>query len=138
MNTTPLLACLLVAALALAGCQSPTGPFPAQDSTKYTLEDTEMFVLMDQRVQHSVTSTGIQRGMTEDGRLRVVANIKNRENRRIQVQVSCVFKDVQGYSGGDETPWETLLLGESETRAVSFTAMNPTAERFTIRVREAR
>jgi uncharacterized protein YcfL len=129
---------VLTVALALSGCQAPSGPFPAQDSTKYTLEDTEMFVLMDQRAQYSVTSTGIQRGLTEDGRLRVVANIKNRENRRIQVQVSCVFKDAQGFSGGDETPWETLLLGESETRAVSFTAMSPSAERFTIRVREAR
>jgi uncharacterized protein YcfL len=129
---------LLIALAGLVGCQAPPGPFPAQDTTKYTLEDTEMFVLMDQRVQYSVTSTGIQRGLTEDGRLRVVANIKNRESRRIQVQVSCVFKDHQGFPSGDETPWETLILGENETRAVSFTAMNTAAERFTLRVREAR
>lgn len=130
---------LLVAAAALwAGCQSPPGPFAPQDTTKYTLENTEMFVLMDQRVQRSVTSTGIQRGTTEDGRLEVIANIKNRENRRIQVQVSCAFKDADGFSTGDETPWQTLILGENATEAVRFTAMNDRATRFTIRVRQAR
>ena len=129
---------LTAAALALlAGCSSP-GPFAPQDTTKYTLENTDMFVLMDQRVQHSVTSTGIQQGRTEDGRLEVVANIKNRENRRIQVQVSCAFKDAQGFSTGDETPWQTLILGENATEAVRFTAMNDRAERYTIRVRQAR
>jgi uncharacterized protein YcfL len=125
-------------AVFFAGCQSPPGPFAAQDTTKYTLEQTEMFVLMDQRVQHSVTSTGIQRGMTEDGRLEVIANIKNRENRRIQVQVNCVFKDAQGFPTGDETPWQTLILGENATEAVRFTAMNDPANRFTVRVRQAR
>jgi uncharacterized protein YcfL len=136
MKTT-LSLCVLAIAL-LAGCQSPPGPFAPQDTTKYTLENTEMFVLMDQRVQRSVTSTGIQRGMTEDGRIEVIANIKNRENRRIQVQVSCVFKDAQGFPTGDETPWQTLILGENATEAVRFTAMNDRAQRFTIRVRQAR
>lgn len=133
---TPLTVLALCLAL-LAGCRTP-GPFAPQDTTKYTLENTDMFVLMDQRVQHSVTSTGIQQGTTDDGRLEVVANIKNRENRRIQVQVSCVFKDAQGFSTGDETPWQTLILGEYETEAVRFAAMNDRAERYTIRVRQAR
>jgi hypothetical protein len=129
---------VLALGLALAGCQAPTGPFAPRDTTKYTLENTEMFVLMDQRAQYSVTSTGIQRGTTEDGRLSVVANIKNRESRRIEVQVSCVFKNAEGFTTGDETPWETLMLGENETKAVTFTAMNLAADRFTVRVRQAR
>ena len=136
MKTTSVALTLL--ALVLAGCRTPPGPYAAQDTTKYTLEQTEVFVLMDPRVQHSVTSTGIQRGTTEDGRLEVIANIKNRENRRIQVQVNCVFKDAQGFSTGDETPWQTLILGEYATEAVRFTAMNDRAERFTVRVRQAR
>tara|TARA_R110002050_G_scaffold103451_1_gene212536 strand:+ start:429 stop:839 length:411 start_codon:yes stop_codon:yes gene_type:complete len=136
MKTFSLSALLVL--LIMGGCKSPPGPFAPQDTTKYTLENTEMFVLMDQKVQHSVTSTGIQRGTTTDGRLQVVANIKNRENRRIQVQVSCVFKDGQGFATGDETPWETLILGENETKAVSFAAMNANAERFTVRVRQSR
>ena len=126
-----------VAALAfLAGCS--TGPYAPKDTTKYTLENTEAFVLMDKHVQRSVTSTGIQTRVNDDGRLEVVANIKNRENRRIQVQVSCVFKDEQNFSTGDETPWQTLILGESTTEAVNFKSMNNQARNFTIRVRQAR
>ena len=73
-----------------------------------------------------------------DGRLEVVANVKNRESRRIQVQISCVFKDEQGFSTGDETPWQNLILSESATEAVRFTAMNAAAKKYTIRVRQAR
>jgi len=127
-----------LAALALfAGCSTP-GPFAPKDTTKYTLENTDKFVLMDKQVQYSVTSTGIQQRINSDGRLEVTANIKNRENRRIQVQVSCVFKDEQNFSTGDETPWQTLILGENTTEAVNFKSMNTQARNFTVRVRQAR
>jgi uncharacterized protein YcfL len=126
-----------LAALAFfAGCSH--GPYAPKDTTKYTLENTDRFVLMDKHVQHSVTSTGIQQRINADGRLEVTASIKNRENRRIQVQVSCVFKDEQNFSTGDETPWQTLILGENTTEAVNFKSMNTLARTYTIRVRQAR
>ena len=121
-----------------AGCASQPGPYTAQDTTKYTVESTEKFVLMDKQVQYSITCTGLQEPLRDDGRLEVVANIKNRENRRLQVQVSCIFKDAQGFTTGDETPWQTLILGENATEGVRFTAMNTQARRYTIRVRQAR
>jgi len=130
---------LAAVALALmAGCKTEPGPFAPQDTTKYTLENTDSFVLMDKQVQYSVTSTGIQYRNLPDGRLEIVANIKNRENRRIQVQVNCVFKDDQGVTTGDETPWQTLILGENTTEAVTFTSMNNQARKYTVRVRQAR
>jgi hypothetical protein len=122
----------------LAGCVAPTGPFPPLDTTKFTLENTDRFVLLDQAAQYSVTCTGLQDRWLGDGRLEVVANVKNRESRRIQVQISCMFKDEQGFSTGDETPWQTLILSENATEAVRFTAMNPLAKKYTIRVRQAR
>lgn len=137
MNKTVLLPVLAAAAL-LAACQAPPGPYAPQDTTKYTLENTEKFVLMDPAVQTSVTCTGLQQRATADGRLEVVANVKNRENRRIQVQINCVFKDAQGFSTGDESPWQTLILGENTTEAVRFIAMNAQARDYTIRVRQAR
>jgi hypothetical protein len=121
-----------------AGCVSEPGPYLPQDSTKYTVENTEKFVLLDKPTQHSITCTGLQERTLPDGRLEVVANIKNRENRRLQVQVNCVFKDAQGYSTGDETPFQNLVLAEYATEAVRFTAMNSAAKRYTIRVRQAR
>ena len=126
-------------ALALsAGCATQPGPFAPLDTTKYTLENTDRFVLLDQPAQYSVTCTGLQERWLADGRLEVVANVKNRESRRIQVQINCVFKDEQGFATGDETPFETLILSENSTEAVRFTAMNALAKKYTVRVRQAR
>ena len=139
MNTKHLLVLAALAAGGIStGCVQQTGPFPALDTTKFTLENTERFVLLDQATQHSVTCTGLQEIPLADGRLEVVANVKNRESRRIDVQVNCVFKDEHGFSTGDETPFQTLILAENATEAVRFTAMNTNAKRYTIRVRQAR
>jgi uncharacterized protein YcfL len=121
----------------LAGCSTP-GPYLPQDTTKYTLENTEKFVLLDEAVQHSVTCTSLQEKILVDNRLEVAANVKNREKRRIQVQIQCIFKDEQSISTGDETPWQTLILSEYSTETVHFTAMNAQARKYTIRVRQAR
>lgn len=140
MNTQHRLAALVISAglTLLAGCATEPGPFTPQDTTKYTVENTEKFVLLDKPTQYSVTCTGLQERNLPDGRLEVVANVKNRENRRIQVQINCVFKDEQGFTAGDETPFQTLVLAENSTEAVRFTAMNAQAKRYTIRVRQAR
>src|SRR5476651_19016 len=94
------------AAVALAvftGCATVApGPFAPLDTTKFTLENTDKFVLLDQPAQFSVTCTGLQERTLADGRLEVVANVKNRESRRIQVQINCVFKDDQGFSTRSE------------------------------------
>jgi len=128
----------VVAVAFSAGCATQPGPFAPLDTTKFTLENTDRFVLLDQPAQYSVTCTGLQERMLGDGRLEVVANVKNRESRRIQVQVNCVFKDEQGFSTGDETPFQTLILAENSTEAVRFTAMNTAAKKYTVRVRQAR
>ena len=139
MNTKLVALLLSLAALGLsAGCVTEPGPFAPVDTTKFTLENTEKFVLLDKPAQNSVTCTGLQERPTADGRLEVVANVKNRESRRIQVQINCVFKDEQGFSTGDETPWQTLILSENSTEAVRFTAMNVQAKKYTVRVRQAR
>ena len=130
---TPILALVL-----LAGCATEPGPFAPLDTTKFTLENSDRFVLLDQPAQVSVTCTGLQERPLADGRLEVVANVKNRESRRIQVQINCVFKDDQGFSTGDETAWQTLILAENATEAVRFTAMNKLARKYTIRVRQSR
>jgi len=49
-----------------------------------------------------------------------------------------VFKNDDGSTTGDETPWQTLILGENTTEAVTFTSMNNQARKYTIRVRQAR
>lgn len=138
MNTKllPLAAAL---ALATAGCSTyDKGPYLPQTSKTPAYESTERVVLMDPAVRRSITCTGIQEGATPDGRLEVIAQIRNRENRRIEVQVQCVFKDANGFAIGDETPFQPLILTENGTEQVKFTAMNTLAKKYTIRVRQAR
>ena len=140
MNTQHRLSVLFAVAglFFLGGCATEPGPFTPQDTTKYTVENTEKFVLLDKPTQTSITCTGLQERTLPDGRLEIVANVKNRENRRLQVQISCAFKDAQGFSTGDETAYQTLILAENSTEAVRFTAMNALGKRYTIRVRQAR
>ena len=128
---------LLVGIGGLAGCRTE-GAFKPINTDKYDYENHVPFVLMDRSVQRSVTVAGIQETVKEDGRLEVVANVRNRVNRRIQVQISCVFKNESGFSTNDETPWNTLILTEAEQQSVSFTSSNAAAKKYTIRVRQAR
>jgi hypothetical protein len=112
------------------------GAYAPVNTTKYAIENAETVVLMDARVQRSVTSSGVQETMLPDGRLQVLANLRNREERRIQVQAQCEFKDAQGFPL-DSTPWVNLILTERGQEGVKFVSMNDKARRYTVRVREA-
>ena len=122
----------------LAGCAThDTGAYRPQNTTVNNLEDSAQFVLFDKGAQHSVTCDGLQQQRLPDGRLQVAANVRNRDNRRIQVQINCVFKDGQGFVVED-TPFKNLFLDENAQEGVQFISMNDKAQRYTIRVREAR
>jgi hypothetical protein len=123
----------------LTGCTTPhdTGAYRSENIVDNDLENRERFVLFDSGAQYSVKCTGIQERRLADGRLQVSANVMNRENRRIQVQINCVFKDEQGFVL-DETPFQNLFLDENAQEGVSFTSLTDRAARYTIRVRQAR
>ena len=139
MKTKQLLSLAVMAAGLgfLAGCASAPGPSLPQESTKYTVENTEQFVRLDRPTQESIACTGLQERLLPDGRIEVVANVKNRESHPLQIQVNCVFKDAQGFSTGDETPFQTITLAGKSTEAVRFTAANSRAKKYTLRVRAA-
>ena len=94
---------------------------------------------MDPDVDYSVSCKNVIERLTPDGRMEVAAYVKNKENRRIQVQIGCRFTDKDGYpTEGEETPFRTLILGENAEEPVIFTAMNDKAKKCTIRIRQAR
>src|SRR5882762_5309512 len=109
-----LLPCLALAALALLnpGCQSETGALSPQNTTKFDTELKEKFVLMDPDLQQAVTCMGLKETPLSDGRLQVDAQVRNRENRRLQVQIQCEFKDALGFAI-ESSPWENLTLTEN-------------------------
>jgi hypothetical protein len=123
--------------LLLAGCAAPEGAYPPQATTRGNLETTDNFVLLDSATQQSVTCAGLEQHLLGDGRLEVAANVRNRSNARLEVQVSCVFKDDYGFAV-DETPFQSLILTENATQTVKFSSMNGKAKRFTLRIRQAR
>ena len=134
--------CIALAGLALVltGCETTpvdTGAYLPVNVAVNDLENRTSLVLLDRRVQTSVTCPGIQETVLPDGRLQVAANLRNRENRRIQVQVNCEFKDSQGFAI-DSTPFQTLILTENSIEGVQFASMNDKAKTYTIRVRQAR
>jgi len=127
-------------ALAFTGCETEVidhGAYLPVNVTVNDLENHTALVLLDQRVQNSVTCPGIQETRLPDGRLQVAAHLRNRENRRIQVQANCEFKDAQGFAI-DSTPFQNVFLDENAQEDVKFVSMNDKAVRYTIRVREAR
>jgi hypothetical protein len=128
------------ALLLSAGCASThdKGPYLPQTPQPVGYETREPVVLLDPGVQYSVTCSGIQEQILSDGRLEVVAHLRNRENRRIEVQANCVFKDQNGFLTGDETPFVMVILTENGTEDARFVSMNTLAKKYTIRVRQAR
>jgi len=139
MKTTLTLLGLAAATALVAGCSTyDKGPYPPQPSKTPAYETTERFVLLDPGAQRSVTCAALHERTLPDGRLEVIAQIRNRENRRIEVQANCVFKDGNGFTTGDETPFQTVILTENATEQVTFTSMNALAKKYTIRVRQAR
>lgn len=121
----------VMAALALsftAGCAS----YKVADESKVS------FVSLDQGVEQSVTVVGEQAKTTSDGRLEVIVKLQNLLNRRIEVQVDCVFKDAQGFPTNDDASFQTLILTENAVEPVRYTSLNSQAKKYTIRVRQAR
>lgn len=127
---------LATLAFIASGC-AHGGAYAPKNATKYDLENRANFVDMDPGTQRSVTCSGVQQTRLPDGRLQVVANVRNRENRRLQVQTNCEFKDEQGFPV-DSTPWQTLILTENGQEGVQFISANAKASKYTVRIREAR
>src|SRR3974390_3401292 len=122
------------------GCATSTtdhGAYLPMNTTVNNVEDVAGIVLLDAGVQNSVTCPAVQETPLSDGRIQVVANLRNRENRRLQVQANCVFKDAQGFPV-EETPFQNVFLDENSLQSVRFASMNDKAARYTIRIREAR
>jgi hypothetical protein len=136
MKSIILSVALISGGLLFAGCKTEGARAPV-NTTRYNLENELNFVLLDKATQDSVTSPGIQRRELEDGRLQVNAQVRNRLNRRIQVQINCEFKDPQGFVV-ESTPFQNLILTENAQENVTFVSLNDQAKNFTIRVRQAR
>jgi hypothetical protein len=138
--------CFILITLALplllgSGCSSApkeSGPAVVQADSPPSAEAISKAVYLDPAVQESVRVTSIREQRAADGRLLLVANIRNLLNRRIEVQADCVFKDAHGFPTDDESSFQTLILTENAEEGVRFASLNAEARTYTIRIRQAR
>ncbi|MDP7009877.1 MAG: YcfL family protein [Verrucomicrobiota bacterium] len=121
-------ACL---AILINGCGAPS-------ATQSTAANNSKFVALGSLGSRIVQCTALQENTLPDGRLQVKANILNLVNKRVDLQVNCIFKDKQGFSTGDETPFQTMILNETSQETITFTSLNDKAKDYTVRVRLAR
>jgi uncharacterized protein YcfL len=129
-------ACCAVASF--CGCASVPAPQAPQDTTKFTMENTVRFVALDAATEAAISCTGLQERALADGRLEVVANLKNGGAKSERVSVQCVFLDEQGLPVAGEAPWQVFAIGADSTEVVRFTAPVVTARKYSIRVRSSR
>ena len=127
-NILTLSACL---AILLNGCGAPT-------ARQSAISNNSKFVALGSLGSRIVQCTALQENTLPDGRLEVRANILNLVNKRVDLQVNCIFKDAQGFSTDDEPPFQTLILDETAQETITFTSLNTKAKDYTVRVRLAR
>ena len=130
---------VLAATVLMVGCKTEVVDHGAYLPLNVAVNEKENYVtvvLLSQRVQNSVAVPGVQETRLSDGRLQIAVQLRNREERRIQVQANCEFKDAQGFVI-DSTPFENIFLDPNSQEAAKFISMNEKAVRYTIRVREA-
>jgi hypothetical protein len=123
---------------ALAGCAAAPDNQGPRDSAKFTVENTDRFVALDPATEAAVGCTGLQERTLGDGRLEVIANVKNRGSAPERVQIQCLFLDDDGAPVGAEGAWQALAIAGDSTEVVRFTAPDAAAKKYAIRVRRAR
>jgi hypothetical protein len=130
----------LCAVSLLSGCVAviTTGNGGPQDTTKFTVENTDRFLALDAATEAAISCTGLQERSLPDGRLEVVANLRNSGAGAAKVHVQCVFLDEQSLPLRAEAPWQGLSISNGTTEVVRFTAPSPEAKKYSIRVRADR
>lgn len=139
MNARRILLALAVPCLAagLAGCLCRGTAKAPVDSTKFTVGNTERFSALDARTDAEVSCTGLQEHTLPDGRLEVVANLRNLTASAVTLQIGCDFLDDQGESTGP-LAWKALVVPADATAIVRFEAPNAAVRRYAIKARDAR
>jgi hypothetical protein len=134
-HSVSLLAALCTVA-ALAGCAMAPAADAPRDSTKFTLENSGHFVVLDAATEAAVSCTGLQERTLGDGRLEVIANLKNRGSAPVRVHVQCLFQNDQGAPFSVEGSWQSLSIAGDSTEVMRFTAPDAMVKAYEIRVRK--
>lgn len=132
-----LLPCLGAATLFLAACAD--GPEVPPSNPKSPETAGAPVVLLDEDMSDNIAVDQIRSGRTSNHLLAVQANIRNRTDHDISIQVQTLYKDQYGnalyFNPGDETPWMTMVVTANSTTPYRSQSLSAQAAQFTIRIR---
>lgn len=111
---------LLIAVVASVGGCASRGPGVPEPDSKAFAKTKAPINLLDKSLSDKLGSDAASLTRTDDGRLKVAINIRNKSSKGLHVQARCVFKDDMGLSTGDETAWEEIYM--SPRQSVTYRA----------------
>lgn len=121
----------------LGSCAHQEGPYiPVTQSP--SVEDLYPVVLLDESLQGFIAVDHTEGQRLSDGRLEIVANLRNRTLQDVRIQVQTVFKDEKGYSTNEDSAWAMVFLNANETETYKIVSRGQDASRYTIRIRRVR
>lgn len=144
MAHTPLIRrCLAAAALlpliALVLCSCAEGPEIPRSNPRSPETAGAPVVLLDEDMSDDIAVDQIRTGRTSNNLLAVEANIRNRTEHDISIQVQTLYRDQHGnalyFTAGEETPWMTMVLTANSTTPYRSQSLSPVATQSTIRMR---
>ena len=121
--------------LFLAACESGPQHASTDPDGKTAVENTDTVSYLDD-FGRDLRVAGQKAEFLPDRRLKVYANLQNESDEDLPVLVSTQFKDKDGFSTGDETPFVNIVIPKNAMYAYQAVSINDKAVKYSIRVRE--
>ncbi len=113
------------------------GPYVPKSEAP-TVEDQNPAVIYDKAIRKVIAVDHIGSVKLPDGRLEVKASIRNRKKYRVHIQAQTAFLGGDGFSLGEDSAWQSIILMPNETKTYSCTSMKTEAVDYKVRIRMAR
>ncbi len=130
---------LLLPLIALFFVSCADGPTIPPGNAKSPETAGAPVVLLDEDMDDDIAVDQIRSGRTSNNLFAVQANIRNRTDHDISVQVQTLYRDQHGnalyFSAGEETPWTTMVITANSTTPYRSQSLTPQATQSTIRIR---
>jgi hypothetical protein len=129
---------LALGLLLLAGCATPPPPPPPPPAAPAALApaDAGAFRALDAASAAAVRCPATAAHVRPDGRLELLANLENTQDRPAALQVQAVFAAADG-TGAAGTAWRALTLAPHATETLRFEAPDARGRIWLVRARSA-
>jgi hypothetical protein len=124
----------LLVAVAVVGCRSSTGPYPAKGPKGEPLDRKHSILYLDRSLQKVLLVTRQHADRAADGRMVVEVDFRNTQPKPVHVQIRTLFRTAGGGTT-EKTPFVPLHLAAHEVRGYRISASNADSESYLMQVR---